>query len=187
MQKHIAIISASVREGRLSHRVALYMKKYIDAQPECTSEILDLKEYGFPLFNERLVYQKNPSANLLEFTKRFVQADAVIIVTPVYNADFPAALKNIIDVYVTEWSHKVVGVMAITYGTNAPIATTQKVGELLRYLGAVVAPVTGVYTSAGTAFAEDGTPADPEKSAKYVSKLVSEVTWLTDKIRGGAQ
>ena len=54
---HIAILSASVRTGRNSHRVALYFKKYIEENNLATVEIIDLNEYQFPVFNERLRFQ----------------------------------------------------------------------------------------------------------------------------------
>jgi len=57
---HIAIISASVREGRKSHRVALYFKKFIEEKNLATCEIVDLNEYQFPIFNERLWLLKKP-------------------------------------------------------------------------------------------------------------------------------
>ncbi|HLZ16528.1 MAG TPA: NAD(P)H-dependent oxidoreductase, partial [Cyclobacteriaceae bacterium] len=63
----IAILSASVRTGRQSHRVALYFKKYIDEYKLATAEIIDLNDYQFPLFNERLRFQPNPSTQVTEF------------------------------------------------------------------------------------------------------------------------
>ena len=44
--KEIAIISASVRMGRLSHRVALYFKRYLECNNLANAEILDLNEYN---------------------------------------------------------------------------------------------------------------------------------------------
>lgn len=101
--KRIAILSSSVRTGRLSHRVALYLQHYLTANELAETEILDLKAYDFPLFEERFAFLPNPSGKVIDFTERFVAADALIIVTPVYNASFPAALKNVIDLYLQEW------------------------------------------------------------------------------------
>ena len=64
---HIAIISSSVRMGRDSHRVALYFKSFLETNKLATSEILDLNKYNFPLFDERLRFQKNPTAAALDF------------------------------------------------------------------------------------------------------------------------
>ncbi len=79
---HIAILSASVRTGRHSHRVALYFKKLVEENKLATVEILDLNQYQFPVFNERLKYQPDPSSSVLEFAGKIKSADGVIIVTP---------------------------------------------------------------------------------------------------------
>jgi len=59
---HIAILSASVRTGRNSHRVALFFKRFIEEKNLATVEIIDLNEYQFPIFNERIMYRKAPDA-----------------------------------------------------------------------------------------------------------------------------
>lgn len=179
--KHIAILSSSVRIGRLSHRIALFFKKYLEENHLATAEILDLKAYNFPLFDERLSYQKHPSNEVLDFTERFNRADGLIIVSPVYNASYPAALKNIIDLYFTEWRRKVVTVCSVTYGHVPGIATVQELQRLLLKLGAVVSPVCYTVTEAGTSFGEDGTPVIPEKIADRVYPMIEEFLWLIDK------
>ena len=93
----ILIISASVREGRNSHRVALFFKKFIEENKFGTASVADLNEYQFPVFNERLRFQKNPSEKVLDFANRVKNADGVIIVTPEYNGGYPASLKNVVD------------------------------------------------------------------------------------------
>ena len=53
----ISIISASVRTGRNSHRVALYFEKYLAENKLADTEMIDLMEYNFPIFEERLQFQ----------------------------------------------------------------------------------------------------------------------------------
>ena len=95
--KHISIISSSIRIDRNSHRVALYFKNYLETNRLATADILDLMEYDFPLFNERLKYQKNPSAATLTFAEKVKAADGILLVTPEYNGGYPASIKNVID------------------------------------------------------------------------------------------
>ena len=57
--RKIAIISPSVRKGRNSHRAALFFLNLITEKNLAEAEILDLLEYDFPLFNERLKYQED--------------------------------------------------------------------------------------------------------------------------------
>jgi len=93
----IAIISASVRVGRKSHHVALYFQAYIKENKIGEATILDLNEYQFPIFEERLKNLVNPPQNALQFADDIKSADAVIIVTPEYNSGYPASLKNVVD------------------------------------------------------------------------------------------
>ena len=80
--KTIAIISSSVRNGRNSHRVALYFNNYLTENKISDVTILDLKEYNFPIFEERLKFISEPSEPMLAFAKEVENADGIIIVTP---------------------------------------------------------------------------------------------------------
>src|SRR6187402_788192 len=101
--KKIVIISSSVRDGRRSHRVALFFKKFLEENNYASAEILDLGEYQFPIFHERLKYQKNPDAKTVEFAGKVGNSDGVIIVTPEYNGGYPASIKNALDLLTNEW------------------------------------------------------------------------------------
>lgn len=179
--KHIAIISASIREGRLSHRVALFIKKYIEDNHLATVEILDLKAYNFPLFTERLMYQEHPSAEVVDYAERFNRADGIIVVSPVYNASFPAALKNVIDLFVTEWKDKVVAVSSVTYGTNAGITTVMNLQSILLRLGALVIPASFTALNAGGEYDEQGNAAAPELADRRVKGFVDQLLRLMDQ------
>ena len=180
MKKHIAILSSSVRTGRLSHRVALFLEKYLD-EYGVSSKVLDLKKYDFPLFDERFVFQQNPSAALVDFTERFNRADGLIVVSPVYNASFPAALKNVIDLYYKEWQDKCVGVISVTSGTVPGIATVQAVQTLLTKLGALVAPVMCTVVDTARMFGENGESGDLEQTDALFRPLTEKLLWLVDK------
>ena len=67
---NIAIISASVRMERKSHRIALFFKNYITENNLADVVLLDLKEYKFPIFEERLSSMKDPQPNVLDFATK---------------------------------------------------------------------------------------------------------------------
>jgi NAD(P)H-dependent FMN reductase len=119
---NIAIISSSIRPDRKSHRLALYFMKYLNDNFLANANILDLKDYDFPIFSETLKIQKSPSKKLLDFAEKIKKSDAIIIVTPEYNGGYPASLKNAIDVLYEEWRHKPVGIVTVSGG---PFAGTQ--------------------------------------------------------------
>ena len=45
---HIGILSASIRTGRNSHRVSLFLERFINASGKATADIIDLAAYDFP-------------------------------------------------------------------------------------------------------------------------------------------
>jgi NAD(P)H-dependent FMN reductase len=112
----ISIISSSIRTSRKSHNVALYLLKYISDNYKVKVEILDLKNYNFPIFDAPLKYQDTPSLEVLEFKNKINSADGIIIVTPEYNGSFPASLKNIIDLLFEEWIAKPIAFSTVSSG-----------------------------------------------------------------------
>ena len=114
--KNISIISSSIRSDRKSHNVALYLQDYISENKLANAEILDLKKYNFPIFEERLKFLSKPSDSLLEFAEKINTADAIIIVSPEYNGSLPASLKNVIDVLYDEWQNKPIALSTVSSG-----------------------------------------------------------------------
>ncbi|PZF70870.1 NADPH-dependent FMN reductase [Taibaiella soli] len=171
---HIAIISASVRVGRVSHRVALYFKNYIESRQLATVEILDLMEYQFPLFSERLQFQKDPIPSALEFSGKVGKADGVLIVTPEYNGGYPASLKNVVDLLYREWQRKPIGISMVS---NGVFGGTQVITSLLFSLWKIhanVIPAMFPCPQAQNIFEEDGTIKDKgldERAAPFLKEL----------------
>lgn len=184
--KHIAIISASIREERLSHRVALFIKKYLEDNKLASVDMLDLKAYNFPLFTERLMYMENPSAEVLDYEERFNKADGIIIVSPVYNASFPASLKNVIDLLVQQWQDKVVAVSSVTYGSTPGIATIMELQALLLRLGALVSPAVFTALNAGTEYDEKGNPVEPKAAGRRITGFLNKMFVLIEQTGAGS-
>src|SRR5688572_27388145 len=118
----IVIISSSVRTGRKSDRVTQYFERYIKENHLAETKILDLLEYKFPVFDERLKFQPNPSPEVQEFAASVNNADGIIIITPEYNGGYPASLKNAVDLLYNEWQNKPVAIVTVSDG---PFGGTQ--------------------------------------------------------------
>ena len=173
---HIAIISASVRTGRKSHRVVLYLQNYLATNDVGTSEILDLHSYQFPVFNERLKYLPNPSPDVLDFTSKVKKADGVLIVTPEYNGGYPASIKNVIDLLYEEWHHKPIAISTVSDGS---FGGTQVITSLLFTLWkmhAWVVPAMFPVPNVGSTFSEDGQPEKTSTDAR-AKTFIDELLW----------
>ena len=179
----IVILSSSIRLGRNSHRLALFFHKYLQENKLAVSEILDLKEYHFPLFEERLEFQENPAPLTLEFARKIKKADGVIIVTPEYNGGYPASLKNAIDLLEPEWFKKPVAIATASDGQYGGTQVTTALLLTFWKLGAIVVPARFPVPKVQEAYTPDGIPTDPESTAKFAHKFIKELLWMVKKIR----
>jgi NAD(P)H-dependent FMN reductase len=180
---HLAIVSASVRTGRKSHRVALFLKRLIEEKKLATAEIIDLNTYQFPVFQERIMYLKDPSQELLDYSKRIRDADGVIIVTPEYNGGYPAALKNAIDVLYPEWQHKPVAISTCSdgdFGGNQVITSIQ---FTLWKMHVMTVPALFPNPNVHLAYDENGIPAEPEGTEKRAMYFLKELLWFIEAKR----
>lgn len=176
---HIAILSASVRTGRLSHRVALYFKDVITNQGLGSAEILDLQTYKFPVFEERLEYQTNPSSDVLDFASRLSKADGVIIVTPEYNGGYPASLKNAVDLLYKEWYRKPVGISTVSDGSFGGTQVITSLQFSLWKMRAWTIPAMFPVPSVGKSFDDDGKLLVPSLQ-KRADNFVNELYWCIE-------
>ena len=176
----IAIISPSVRKGRNSHRVALYFRNLINETGLGKAEILDLLEYNFPLFNERLKYLESPTREMIGFSEKIKSADGVIIITPEYNGGYPASLKNAIDLLTDEWRRKPVVFVTVSNGNFAGTQVITSIQFALWKLGAMTVPATLRLPNIESTFDEAGIPADKTEINKRASALVNELLWYVE-------
>jgi NAD(P)H-dependent FMN reductase len=172
---HISIISSSIRTGRKSHRVALYFEKYLKENNLATSEILDLKSYNFPVFEERLKFQEEPLLQTLEFAKKIKLSDGVIIVTPEYNGSFPASLKNVIDLLYEEWYHKPIGISTVSAGAFGGSQVLISLQFVLWKMMALTVPVTFSVSKIGDSFDELGKAQNKTESDKLAAVFTAEL------------
>ncbi len=176
----IIILSSSVRVGRNSDRVALYFKKYIEENKLGKAEIIDLNAYQFPIFNERLKFQPDPTPQTLAFAEKIKSADGVLIVTPEYNGGYPAALKNVIDLLYDEWHRKPT---AIATASNGGFGGAQVITSLqftLWKMKAWTVPAMFPVPKVQEAFDEQGNAADKAGTDKRADVFIKELLWCME-------
>jgi len=179
----IAILSASVRIHRRSQRVALYFKTYIEENKLATVEILDLNEYQFPVFNERLKYQPNPAPSVVEFAAKIKSAEGVIIVTPEYNGGYPAALKNVTDLLYDEWRRKPIAIATVSDGSFGGTQVITSLQFTLWKIRAWTVPAMFPVPKVGDNFDENGNATDKAGTDKRAKGFISELLWCMEASR----
>ncbi|MDP4268393.1 MAG: NAD(P)H-dependent oxidoreductase, partial [Bacteroidota bacterium] len=143
-------------------------------------DIIDLNEYNFPVFNERLRFQNNPAEKVVEFTGRIKSADGIIMVTPEYNGGYPASLKNVIDLLYDEWHRKPIAIATVS---NGQFGGSQVITSLLFSLWkmrAWVIPAMFPVPYVQNAFDIEGNPADVEAVSKRTENFINELFWCIE-------
>lgn len=178
--RKIVIISPSIRTGRYSHRVALYFADLIRETNSAETEILDLMKYNFPLFHERLKYQKSPAPEAVNFSEKVRSADGVIIITPEYNGAPPASLKNAVDLLTDEWRKKPVAFVTVSDGDFGGTQSIISLQFSFWKLGAITVPATMRLPNINVTFDENGIPVEKEKTDKRGISFLKKLLWYIE-------
>ena len=115
----IKVIIGSTREGRFADKPACWIFNELKKREGVEVELLDLRDFDLPFFNE----SKTPSSItepyqnevVKRWTAKIAEADGFVMVTPEYNHSFSAVLKNAIDWVYKEWNKKAVAF--VSYGS----------------------------------------------------------------------
>ena len=127
----ITIISSSTRIGRLSHRVALALKKQIQSSGN-EVQIIDLLELNLPSFEERLGYIPDPNGKLAQTAETMKNSDGLIFLTPEYNGGISSGLKNFIDVFAkAPFDGKPIGVATASTGSLGGIRAAYQLQQIV--------------------------------------------------------
>jgi NAD(P)H-dependent FMN reductase len=176
----ISIISSSVRTGRNSHRVSLYLQKYLSDNTEVTADIIDLMEYDFPIFHERLKFLVNPTSEVVEFTGRIKSSSGIVIVTPEYNGGYPASLKNVIDLLYDEWHRKPVAIATVSTGVFGGSQAVTSLQFTLWKMHAWTVPATFPVPQVKTMFDVSGNATDSVTVDKLAKPFINELLWCIE-------
>lgn len=136
----IQIISGSTRIGRASHRVALALnEKLLSLGIDCS--IVDLKELGLPLFEERLSFLRNKPQHFETISNELLNSIGFIFVTPEYNGGISASLKNFIDTFGRpEFAGKPIAVASVSSGNLGGIRAAMSLQQLILAIQAYPQP-----------------------------------------------
>ena len=182
MRLKIGIISASVRKGRNSHRVALYFQKYLEENKLADPTMIDLKVCDFPIFEERLSHTESPTEAMLAFAESIKNCDGIIIVTPEYNGGYPSSLKNAIDLLHPEWKRKPIAIATVSSGSFGGTQVITSLTFSLWKIGALMVPATFLVPNIEKTFDEDGSPSAKTDTDKRASAFVEELLyWIKAK------
>lgn len=104
----IAIIISSTREARFGDKPAKWIYDIAAQRSDIAVELLDLRDFPLPFFDEVASNAYVPSTNEVaqRWQKKVAEFDGFIFITAEYNRSITAVLKNALDYAYPEWKRK---------------------------------------------------------------------------------
>lgn len=184
----IAIITGSVRQGRVTEKLATWVAEEVATQ--ATTEVVDLKDYPLPFFDEPISPRYNPNRTPAPEVKKWLDTiagfDGYVIVTPEYNRSMSGVLKNALDSLGNELVNKPVALVA--HGSTGGAQAVANLRMSLPGNGAVTLPDALFFTDkVGEAINDEGmlkeelldNPYGPQAS---LTNLVSTLVAYSDAL-----
>ena len=183
MPLHLVVVYGSVRSERRGIRAARFIVN------ECRMRghevtLIDPLEYPLPLLDK--MYKEYPKGQAPEMLERLaaliVPAEGVVVVSGEYNHSIPPALSNLLDHFLEEWFWKPSAIVCYSAGPFGGVRAAMQLRMMLGELGTVSIPSLFPVPMVQEAFAEDGTPTDPNIRPR-VKKFLDELEWYAEALR----
>jgi len=187
----LAVIIGATREGRKTPQMAKWARKTAQQAENIEAELVDLKEYPMPFFDEPISPRYNPQREVnpaaQKWLKKLEEFDAYLFVTPEYNHSIPAVLKNALDYVTWEFVRKPGAVIAHGSAGGARAQTDLK--EILSESRLVLVPTAPSLAITGMSEMIDGAGnlAETVKANPYgpqggLDTLLVDLQWYSDAL-----
>jgi NAD(P)H-dependent FMN reductase len=172
----VAILTGSIRHGRQSHQVGLFLEELI-VQRNIEVSLIDLKEYPLPVLGS-----PNPHPEHVQFISRqFSEADSLLFVSPEYHGSFSGVIKNALDHFWNEFKKKPIGVVTVSSGKLGGINASTHLQHVILSLGAYPLPLKFLVPEVHNAFAKLPDAVDSNLIAA-AKKFLDDFLWFADAI-----
>ena len=182
----IAVITASVREGRGGPIFGSWVAEQAEAYGGLQVELIDLADHDIPLSlpaeSPKMAGADYPRPDgQTDLTDALEAAEGFIIVTPEYNHSYPASLKSALDWHFTQWQAKPVALVSYG-GDSGGRHATLHLENVLTELHAHPLQARLSFPRYWERLDEDGRPSDPD-SAVYAKGMLAQLAWWAEALR----
>ena len=179
----IAVIVGSTRPTRFADIPTAYIVEKAKAHGGVDVEVVDLRDYPMPFFDEVASNAWAPTQNpvAVAWQKKLAEFDGYIFVVAEYNRSIPGVLKNALDQANVEWNRKPFG--AVAYGSTGAanaLGHLQNIGVELQMVAMRnnVRIMGGDFFKVHPGFGGSGNLADIEASiGATATGLLDDITW----------
>ena len=178
---NIEIVSGSPRRDSVTHRVVLFLQKYLSESTTHTVKVIDVRDWELDVLQQEIYRSvEGAPAQFQPLAKRMFNADAFILVTPEYNGSYTPALKNLFD-HFPKQSHKAFGIVTASPGILGGVRASQQLQLLINALFGIGSPYMLITPQVDRKFDEHGNLTDAGFQ-KNIDVFVSEFLWIAENI-----
>lgn len=178
---NIEIIAGSPRKESINYRVALYLKKTLQAKTEHDVDIIDVRDWELPLQEEVFSTVEKTPAAFKPLAQKMLGSDALILVSPEYNGSYTAAMKNLLD-HFPKQSHKAMGIVTTSPGAMGGMRASQQMQLLVGALFGILSPYMLITPGVDKKFDAEGNLLEPAFQ-KSIDIFISEFLWLAESLK----
>ncbi len=176
----IPIILGTPRQGRRSEHAARFVLQEIARRAGVETQLIDVRELPMR-FDDAGEQMKDPG-----FSAIVERCDALIVVVPEYNHGYPGLLKHALDMNLSEYVHKAVGICGVSAGPFGGARVIENLLPVMRELGLVTTFTDVNFSKVGSVFSEAGELLDAAFVGR-VGKFLDELIWMARVLRHGRE
>lgn len=178
---NIEIISGSPRTASVTHRLVVFLERYLRERTEHNVNVIDVRDWELPLMQQEVYVHEGKAPEALQpLAKRMFEADAFILVSPEYNGSYTSALKNLFD-HFPKQTHKVFGMVTASTGALGGMRAAQQMQLLIIALFGIGSPYMLVTPHVDKRFDSGGNLLDPGFQ-KNIDVFITEFLWLAENL-----
>ena len=169
----------------MGEQAAAYIETIASQRTDLSFEIVDLRDYPMPFFDEVASNAYVPSTNPIaqKWQKKIAGFDGFIFITAEYNNSITAALKNALDYAYPEWNRKTAAYFS--YGSAGGARAVQHLRDICVELQ--MAPVRQAVLIQGNDFFSIMNGQKQIKDLGYLESLVEQMlehlSWWTHALK----
>jgi NAD(P)H-dependent FMN reductase len=180
-----AVIYGSARRDRQGIKAARFVVRQLEER-EHDVTLIDSQEFELPLldwmYKEYEPGQAPPA--MQKIADILNAADGFIVVSAEYNHSIPAALKNLLDHYQSEYLYKPSAIVTYSAGPFGGVRALVNLRAILAELGTPSIPSAFPVSQVGGAFDADGNPL-VQAYEKRIARFLDEFEWYANALKNG--
>ena len=179
----IAVIYGSVRKARQGIKAARFVLNKV-SQRGHEATLIDALEYQLPMLDKMYKeFEDGAAPDAMRSVSEILNsADGFLVVSAEYNHSIPAALKNLLDHYQSEYLYKPSGIVTYSAGPFGGVRGLANLRTILAELGTPSIPSALPISQIHAAFDKNGNALD-EAYEKRVINFLDEFEWYTQALK----